>query len=182
VIVTARFRTAEIYSFENLLRASRRADMPVYRMEGQKRIFILRLSRWTYDLSGPPDRVRSRRREGEAAMPRHFSHAGPRAPCNCGSRCLHGRIFGAVSPECSADRGLVWAEEISSRIERVLGGGGRKTPVRLGRFTPVFAVTNWTLYMENAPRTPIMASILPLFFHDLSTEQAVAEGASTASE
>jgi anthranilate 1,2-dioxygenase large subunit len=71
---------------------------------------------------------------------------------------LHGLIFGSFSEEVPPiDEYL--GDEISSRIERVLGG---RKPVVLGRVTQVLP-NNWKLYMENV-KDSYHASILHLFF------------------
>ena len=71
---------------------------------------------------------------------------------------LHGLIFGSFSEDVPLIEDYL-GEEISSRIERVLGG---RTPVVLGRFTQVLP-NNWKLYMENV-KDSYHASILHLFF------------------
>src|SRR6202000_1133059 len=71
---------------------------------------------------------------------------------------LHGLIFGSFSEEVPPIEEYL-GDEISSRIERVLGG---RKPVVLGRVTQVLP-NNWKLYMENV-KDSSHASILHLFF------------------
>ena len=84
---------------------------------------------------------------------------------------LHGLIFGSFSEEVPPiDEYL--GEEISSRIERVLGG---RKPVVLGRVTQVLP-NNWKLYMENV-KDSYHASILHLFFTTFELNRLSQKGA-----
>jgi anthranilate 1,2-dioxygenase large subunit len=71
---------------------------------------------------------------------------------------VHGLIFGSFDDDVP-DIDEYLGDEISSRIERVLGG---RKPLVLGRFTQMLP-NNWKLYFENV-KDSYHASILHLFF------------------
>ena len=84
---------------------------------------------------------------------------------------VHGLVFGSFSEEVPPiDEYL--GEEISSRIERVLGG---RKPVVIGRFTQALP-NNWKLYMENV-KDSYHASILHLFFTTFEFNRLSQKGA-----
>jgi anthranilate 1,2-dioxygenase large subunit len=95
--------------------------------------------------------------KGKGGMPDTFrmEQHGPR---KLRIAILHGLIFGSFSEEVPPIEEYL-GDEISSRIERVLGG---RKPVVLGRVTQVLP-NNWKLYMENV-KDSYHASILHLFF------------------
>src|SRR3984957_3434819 len=107
---------------------------------------------------------------GRAALPDTF-RMQDHCPRKLRIALLHGLIFGSFSEDVPLIEDYL-GEEISSRIERVLGG---KTPVVLGRFTQVLP-NNWKLYMENA-KNSYHASILHLFFTTFELNKLSQKGA-----
>ena len=157
-VVVTRDNDGEIYAFEN--RCAHRGaliclDHPGQRQEAE---FTCVYHAWTYDRQGNLKEVAFKDGvKGKGGMPDTFrmEDHGPR---KLRIAILHGLIFGSFSEDVlPIDEYL--GDEISSRIERVLGG---RKPVVLGRFTQVLP-NNWKLYMENV-KDSYHASILHLFF------------------
>ena len=156
-IVVTRDNDGEIYAFEN--RCAHRGALVCLDTHGKgKKDFTCVYHGWTYDRQGNLRGVAFKDGvKGKGGMPDTFrmEDHGPR---KLRIAILHGLIFGSFSEDVlPIDEYL--GDEISSRIERVLGG---RKPVVLGRFTQVLP-NNWKLYMENV-KDSYHASILHLFF------------------
>jgi anthranilate 1,2-dioxygenase large subunit len=156
-IVVTRDNDGEIYAFEN--RCAHRGALICLDTQGKgKKQFTCVYHAWTYDRQGNLKEVAFKDGvKGKGGMPDTFrmEDHGPR---KLRIAILHGLIFGSFSEDVlPIDEYL--GDEISSRIERVLGG---RKPVVLGRFTQVLP-NNWKLYMENV-KDSYHASILHLFF------------------
>jgi anthranilate 1,2-dioxygenase large subunit len=156
-IVVTRDNDGEIYAFENRC-AHRGALLCLDTHGGGKKNFTCVYHGWTYDRQGNLRGVAFKDGvKGKGGMSDTFrmEDHGPR---KLRIAILHGLIFGSFSEDVlPIDEYL--GDEISSRIERVLGG---RKPVVLGRFTQVLP-NNWKLYMENV-KDSYHASILHLFF------------------
>src|ERR1700716_1889767 len=156
-IVVTRDNDGEIYAFEN--RCAHRGALVCLDTHGKgKKDFTCVYHGWTYDRQGNLRGVAFKDGvKGKGGMPDTFrmEDHGPR---KLRIALLHGLIFGSFSEDVPPIEDYL-GEEISSRIERVLGG---RTPVVLGRFTQVLP-NNWKLYMENV-KDSYHASILHLFF------------------
>ena len=156
-VVVVRDDDGEIYAFEN--RCAHRGALICLDNHGKgKKDFSCVYHAWTYDRQGNLRGIAFKDGvKGKGGMPENFKmeEHGPR---KLRIAILHGLIFGSFSEEVPPiDEYL--GEEISSRIERVLGG---RKPVVLGRVTQVLP-NNWKLYMENV-KDSYHASILHLFF------------------
>jgi anthranilate 1,2-dioxygenase large subunit len=156
-IIVTRDNDGEIYAFEN--RCAHRGALICLDTHGKgKKDFSCVYHAWTYDRQGNLKGVAFKDGvNGKGGMPDTFrmEDHGPR---KLRIAILHGLVFGSFSEEVlPIDEYL--GDEISSRIERVLGG---RKPVVLGRFTQVLP-NNWKLYMENV-KDSYHASILHLFF------------------
>ena len=156
-IVVTRDNDGEIYAFEN--RCAHRGALLCLDTQGKgKKDFTCVYHGWTYDRQGNLRGVAFKDGvKGKGGMPDTFrmEDHGPR---KLRIAILHGLIFGSLSEDVlPIDEYL--GDEISSRIERVLG---QRKPVVLGRFTQVLP-NNWKLYVENV-KDSYHASILHLFF------------------
>jgi anthranilate 1,2-dioxygenase large subunit len=156
-VVVVRDDDGEIYAFEN--RCAHRGALICLDNHGKgKKDFSCVYHAWTYDRQGNLRGIAFKDGvKGKGGMPENFKmeEHGPR---KLRIAILHGLIFGSFSEEVPPiDEYL--GEEISSRIERVLGG---RKPVVLGRVTQALP-NNWKLYMENV-KDSYHASILHLFF------------------
>jgi anthranilate 1,2-dioxygenase large subunit len=156
-VVVVRDDDGEIYAFEN--RCAHRGALICLDNHGKgKKDFSCVYHAWTYDRQGNLRGIAFKDGvKGKGGMPESFrmEEHGPR---KLRIAILHGLIFGSFSEEVPPiDEYL--GDEISSRIERVLGG---RKPVVLGRVTQVLP-NNWKLYMENV-KDSYHASILHLFF------------------
>jgi anthranilate 1,2-dioxygenase large subunit len=156
-VVVVRDDDGEIYAFEN--RCAHRGALICLDNHGKgKKEFSCVYHAWTYDRQGNLRGIAFKDGvKGKGGMPENFKmeEHGPR---KLRIAILHGLIFGSFSEEVPPiDEYL--GEEISSRIERVLGG---RKPVVLGRVTQALP-NNWKLYMENV-KDSYHASILHLFF------------------
>jgi anthranilate 1,2-dioxygenase large subunit len=156
-IVVTRDDDGEIYAFEN--RCAHRGALICLDTHGKgKKQFTCVYHAWSYDRQGNLREVAFKNGvKGKGGMPDSFriEDHGPR---KLRIAILHGLIFGSFSEDVlPIDEYL--GDEISSRIERVLGG---RRPVVLGRFTQVLP-NNWKLYVENV-KDSYHASILHLFF------------------
>jgi anthranilate 1,2-dioxygenase large subunit len=126
---------------------------------------------WTYDRQGNLKGVAFKDGvKGKGGMPGSFrmEEHGPR---KLRIATLHGLIFGSFSEDVPSLEEYL-GEEISSRIERVLGG---RTPVVIGRITQALP-NNWKLYMENV-KDSYHASILHLFFTTFELNKLSQKGA-----
>jgi anthranilate 1,2-dioxygenase large subunit len=156
-IVVTRDNDGEIYAFEN--RCAHRGALICLDTHGKsKKDFSCVYHAWTYDRQGNLKGIAFKDGvNGKGGMPDTFrmEDHGPR---KLRIAILNGLVFGSFSEDVlPIDEYL--GDEISSRIERVLGG---RKPVVLGRFTQVLP-NNWKLYMENV-KDSYHASILHLFF------------------
>jgi anthranilate 1,2-dioxygenase large subunit len=156
-VVVTRDNDGEIYAFEN--RCAHRGALICLDSHGKgKKDFSCVYHAWTYDRQGNLKGVAFKDGvKGKGGMPDTFrmEDHGPR---KLRIAILHGLIFGSFSEEVPPIEEYL-GDEISSRIERVLGG---RKPVVLGRITQVLP-NNWKLYMENV-KDSYHASILHLFF------------------
>src|SRR5580692_4755020 len=169
-VIVTRDSDGEIYAFEN--RCAHRGALICLDSQGKgKKDFSCVYHAWTYDrkcnLTGIAfkDGVK-----GKGGMPDTFrmQDHGPR---KLRIALLHGLIFGSFSEQVPPIEDYL-GEEISSRIERVLGG---RKPVVLGRVTQVLP-NNWKLYMENV-KDSYHASILHLFFTTFELNRLSQKGA-----
>jgi anthranilate 1,2-dioxygenase large subunit len=156
-VVVVRTEDGGIAAFEN--RCAHRGALICLDNHGKgKKDFSCVYHAWTYDRQGNLRGIAFKDGvKGKGGMPENFKmeEHGPR---KLRIAILHGLIFGSFSEEVPPiDEYL--GEEISSRIERVLGG---RKPVVLGRVTQALP-NNWKLYMENV-KDSYHASILHLFF------------------
>jgi anthranilate 1,2-dioxygenase large subunit len=156
-VIITRDSDGKIYGFEN--RCAHRGALICLDTRGKgKKRFSCVYHAWTYDRQGNLIGVAFKNGvKGNGGMPDTFrmQDHGPR---KLRIALLHGLIFGSFCEDLPSIQDYL-GEEISSRIERVLGG---RTPVVLGRFTQVLP-NNWKLYMENV-KDSYHASILHLFF------------------
>ena len=156
-MVVTRDNDGEIYAFEN--RCAHRGALICLDNHGKgKKDFSCVYHAWTYDRQGNLRGIAFKDGvKGKGGMPESFrmEEHGPR---KLRIAILHGLIFGSFSEEVPPIEEYL-GDEISSRIERVLGG---RKPVVLGRVTQVLP-NNWKLYMENV-KDSYHASILHLFF------------------
>jgi anthranilate 1,2-dioxygenase large subunit len=156
-VVVTRDYDGETYAFEN--RCAHRGALICLDTNGKgKKDFTCVYHGWTYDRQGNLRGVAFKDGvKGKGGMPDTF-RMEDHSPRKLRIAILHGLIFGSFSEDVlPIDEYL--GDEISSRIERVLGG---RKPVVLGRFTQALP-NNWKLYMENV-KDSYHASILHLFF------------------
>jgi len=169
-IVVTRDNDGEIYAFEN--RCAHRGALICLDTHGKgKKDFSCVYHAWTYDRQGNLRGIAFKDGvKGKGGMPDSFrmEDHGPR---KLRIAILHGLIFGSFSEEVPPIEEYL-GDEISSRIERVLGG--RKAVV-LGRVTQVLP-NNWKLYMENV-KDSYHASILHLFFTTFELNRLSQKGA-----
>lgn len=169
-VVVTRDLDGEIYAFENRC-AHRGALICLDRHGKRKQEFSCVYHGWTYDKKGNLTGVAFKNGvKGKGGMPNSFrmEEHGPR---KLRVAVLHGLIFGSFSAEAPPIADYL-GPQISSRIERVLGG---RAPVVLGRFTQVLP-NNWKLYMENV-KDSYHASILHLFFTTFQLNRLSQKGA-----
>jgi anthranilate 1,2-dioxygenase large subunit len=169
-VIVTRDSDGEIYAFEN--RCAHRGALICLDSQGKgKKDFSCVYHAWTYDRQGNLTGVAFKDGvKGKGGMPDTFKMTdhGPR---KLRIATLHGLIFGSFSEDVAPiDEYL--GEEISSRIERVLGG---RKPVVIGRVTQVLP-NNWKLYMENV-KDSYHASILHLFFTTFELNKLSQKGA-----
>jgi anthranilate 1,2-dioxygenase large subunit len=169
-VIVTRDADGEIYAFEN--RCAHRGALICLDTQGKgKKDFSCVYHAWTYDRQGNLTGVAFKDGvKGKGGMPDTFrmQDHGPR---KLRIAILYGLIFGSFSEDVPPIEDYL-GEEISSRIERVLGG---RTPVVLGRFTQVLP-NNWKLYMENV-KDSYHASILHLFFTTFELNKLSQKGA-----
>jgi anthranilate 1,2-dioxygenase large subunit len=169
-VIVTRDADGEIYAFEN--RCAHRGALICLDNHGKgKKDFSCVYHAWTYDRQGNLKGVAFKDGvKGKGGMPDSFrmEDHGPR---KLRIATLHGLIFGSFSEDVPPIEEYL-GEEISSRIERVLGG---RTPVVIGRITQVLP-NNWKLYMENV-KDSYHASILHLFFTTFELNRLSQKGA-----
>jgi anthranilate 1,2-dioxygenase large subunit len=169
-VVVTRDNDGEIYAFEN--RCAHRGALICLDSHGKgKKDFSCVYHAWTYDRQGNLKGIAFKDGvKGKGGMPDSFrmEDHGPR---KLRIAILHGLIFGSFSEEVPPIEEYL-GDEISSRIERVLGG---RKPVVLGRVTQVLP-NNWKLYMENV-KDSYHASILHLFFTTFELNRLSQKGA-----
>jgi anthranilate 1,2-dioxygenase large subunit len=169
-VIVTRDSDGEIYAFEN--RCAHRGALICLDSQGKgKKDFSCVYHAWTYDRQGNLTGVAFKDGvKGKGGMPESFMMAdhGPR---KLRIATLHGLIFGSFSEDVAPIEEYL-GEEISSRIERVLGG---RKPVVIGRVTQVLP-NNWKLYMENV-KDSYHASILHLFFTTFELNKLSQKGA-----
>jgi len=174
-VIVTRDSDGEIYAFEN--RCAHRGALICLDRHGKgKKDFSCVYHAWTYDRKGNLTGVAFKDGvKGKGGMRPSFrmEQHGPR---KLRVAVVHGLIFGSFSEDVPAIEDYL-GEEISSRIERVLGG---RVPVVLGRFTQVLP-NNWKLYMENV-KDSYHASILHLFFTTFELNRLSQKGAIIVSE
>jgi anthranilate 1,2-dioxygenase large subunit len=156
-VVITRDNDGEIYAFEN--RCAHRGALICLDTHGKgKKDFSCVYHAWTYDRQGNLKGIAFKDGvKGQGGMPDTF-RMGDHGPRKLRIAILHGLIFGSFSEDVPPIEEYL-GDEISSRIERVLGG---RKPVVLGRVTQALP-NNWKLYMENV-KDSYHASILHLFF------------------
>src|SRR5260221_1210876 len=169
-VIVTRDSDGEIYAFEN--RCAHRGALICLDTQGKgKKDFSCVYHAWTYDRQGNLTGVAFKDGvKGKGGMPDTFRMQDHR-PRKLRIALLHGLIFGLFSEDVPLIEDYL-GEEISARIERVLGG---RTPVVLGRFTQVLP-NNWKLYMENV-KDSYHASILHLFFTTFELNKLSQKGA-----
>lgn len=169
-VIVTRDADGEVYAFEN--RCAHRGALICLDTHGKgKKDFSCVYHAWTYDRQGNLRGIAFKDGvKGKGGMPDSFrmEEHGPR---KLRVATLHGLIFGSFSEEVPPIEEYL-GDEISSRIERVLGG---RTPVVLGRFTQALP-NNWKLYMENV-KDSYHASILHLFFTTFELNKLSQKGA-----
>jgi anthranilate 1,2-dioxygenase large subunit len=174
-VIVTRDSDGEIYAFEN--RCAHRGSLICLDTRGKgKKDFSCVYHAWTYDRQGNLTGVAFKDGvKGKGGMPDTFRMQDHR-PRKLRIALLHGLIFGSFSEDVPPIEDYL-GEEISSGIERVLGG---RTPVVLGRFTQVLP-NNWKLYMENV-KDSYHASILHLFFTTFELNMLSQKGAIVVDE
>jgi anthranilate 1,2-dioxygenase large subunit len=169
-VVVSRDYDGEIYAFEN--RCAHRGALICLDTHGKgKKDFSCVYHAWTYDTRGNLTGVAFKDGiKGEGGMPDSF-RMEDHNPRKLRVAVVHGLVFGSFSEEVPPiDEHL--GEEISARIERVLGG---RKPVVIGRFTQALP-NNWKLYIENV-KDSYHASILHLFFTTFELNRLSQKGA-----
>ena len=155
-VVVSRGRDGELYAFEN--RCAHRGALIALEDRGCAMEFTCVYHAWTYSVEGELTGVAFKDGiNGKGGMPESFRMA-EHWPRKLRLAVLHGLVFGSFDNDVP-DLEDCFGEEITDRIERVLGG---RTPVVLGRFTQMLP-NNWKLYVENV-KDSYHASILHLFF------------------
>ena len=155
-VVVSRGRDGELYAFEN--RCAHRGALIALEDRGCAMEFTCVYHAWTYSVEGELTGVAFKDGiNGKGGMPESFRMA-EHWPRKLRLAVLHGLVFGSFDNDVP-DLEEYFGEEITDRIERVLGG---RTPVVLGRFTQMLP-NNWKLYVENV-KDSYHASILHLFF------------------
>jgi anthranilate 1,2-dioxygenase large subunit len=169
-VIVTRDADGEIYAFEN--RCAHRGALICLDNHGKgKKDFSCVYHAWTYDRQGNLTGVAFKDGvKGKGGMPESF-RMGDHGPRKLRIATLHGLIFGSFSEDVPPIEEYL-GDEISSRIERVLGG---RTPVVIGRVTQVLP-NNWKLYMENV-KDSYHASILHLFFTTFELNKLSQKGA-----
>jgi anthranilate 1,2-dioxygenase large subunit len=155
-VIVSRDLDGELYAFEN--RCAHRGALLALDKQGKAKDFTCVYHAWSYNLQGDLTGVAFKDGiKGKGGMPPSFclEQHGPR---KLRLAVVHGLIFGSFDDDVP-DIDEYLGDEISSRIERVLGG---RKPVVLGRFTQMLP-NNWKLYFENV-KDSYHASILHLFF------------------
>jgi anthranilate 1,2-dioxygenase large subunit len=169
-VVVSRDYDGEIYAFEN--RCAHRGALICLDTHGKgKKDFSCVYHAWTYDTRGNLTGVAFKDGvNGKGGMPDSF-RMEDHNPRKLRIAVVHGLVFGSFSEEVPPiDEYL--GEEISARIERVLGG---RKPVVIGRFTQALP-NNWKLYIENV-KDSYHASILHLFFTTFELNRLSQKGA-----
>src|SRR5882757_577426 len=169
-VVVTRDYDGEIYAFEN--RCAHRGALICLDTNGKgKKDFTCVYHGWTYDRQGNLRGVAFKDGvKGKGGMPDTF-RMEDHSPRKLRIAILHGLIFGSFSEDVlPIDEYL--GDEISSRIERVLGG---RKPVVIGRFTQMLP-NNWKLYLENV-KDSYHPSILHLFFTTFEINRLTQKGA-----
>jgi anthranilate 1,2-dioxygenase large subunit len=169
-VVVSRDYDGEIYAFEN--RCANRGALICLDTHGKgKKDFSCVYHAWTYDTRGNLTGVAFKDGiKGKGGMPDSF-RMEDHNPRKLRVAVVHGLVFGSFSEEVPPiDEHL--GEEISARIERVLGG---RKPVVIGRFTQALP-NNWKLYIENV-KDSYHASILHLFFTTFELNRLSQKGA-----
>ena len=155
-VIVSRGRDGELYAFEN--RCAHRGALIALEDRGCAMEFTCVYHAWTYSVEGELTGVAFKDGiNGKGGMPESFRMA-EHWPRKLRLAVLHGLVFGSFDNDVP-DLEEYFGEEITDRIERVLGG---RTPVVLGRFTQMLP-NNWKLYVENV-KDSYHASILHLFF------------------
>jgi anthranilate 1,2-dioxygenase large subunit len=169
-VIVSRDYDGEIYAFEN--RCAHRGALICLEARGKgKKDFTCVYHAWTYDTRGNLTGVAFKDGvKGKGGMPESF-RMEDHHPRKLRIAVLHGLVFGSFSEDVPPiDEYL--GEEISTRIERVLGG---RRPVIIGRFTQALP-NNWKLYIENV-KDSYHASILHLFFTTFELNRLSQKGA-----
>jgi anthranilate 1,2-dioxygenase large subunit len=169
-VVISRDYDGEIYAFEN--RCAHRGALICLDTHGKgKKDFSCVYHAWTYDTRGNLTGVAFKDGiKGKGGMPESF-RMEDHNPRKLRVAIVHGLIFGSFSEQVPPiDEYL--GEEISARIERVLGG---RKPVVISRFTQALP-NNWKLYIENV-KDSYHASILHLFFTTFELNRLSQKGA-----
>jgi anthranilate 1,2-dioxygenase large subunit len=155
-VIISRGRDGELYAFEN--RCAHRGALIALDDRGTATEFTCVYHAWTYSVEGELTGVAFKDGiNGEGGMPESFRMC-EHWPRKLRLAVMHGLVFGSFDNEVE-DIDDYLGEEISGRIERVLGG---RPPVVIGRFTQMLP-NNWKLYVENT-KDSYHASILHLFF------------------
>jgi anthranilate 1,2-dioxygenase large subunit len=169
-VVVSRDYDGEIYAFEN--RCAHRGALICLDTHGKgKKAFSCIYHAWTYDTRGNLTGVAFKDGvNGKGGMPDSFRMEDHNLR-KLRIAVVHGLVFGSFSEEVPPiDEYL--GEEISARIERVLGG---RKPVVIGRFAQALP-NNWKLYIENV-KDSYHASILHLFFTTFELNRLSQKGA-----
>jgi anthranilate 1,2-dioxygenase large subunit len=155
-VIVSRGRDGELYAFEN--RCAHRGALIALDDRGTAKEFTCVYHAWTYSVEGELTGVAFKDGiDGKGGMPESFRMC-EHWPRKLRLAVVHGLVFGTFANDVEAIEDYL-GEEITERIERVLGG---RTPVVIGRFTQMLP-NNWKLYVENA-KDSYHASILHLFF------------------
>jgi anthranilate 1,2-dioxygenase large subunit len=173
-VIVSRDLDGELYAFEN--RCAHRGALLALDDRGKAKDFTCVYHAWSYNLQGDLTGVAFKDGiKGKGGMPASFcmEQHGPR---KLRLAVLHGLVFGSFSDDVDDIEDYL-GDEISSRIERVLGG---RTPVVLGRFTQKLP-NNWKLYVENV-KDSYHASILHLFFTTFEINRLSQRGGIIVSE
>ena len=155
-VIVTKDADGQFYAFEN--RCAHRGALLALEDRGNVKDFTCVYHAWTHNLQG--DLVGIAFKDGlngRGGMAADFDMAD-RGPRKMRVATLAGLIFGSFDNDVE-DLETYLGEEVTSRIERVLG---KRTPVILGRFTQVLP-NNWKLYVENT-KDSYHASILHTFF------------------
>jgi anthranilate 1,2-dioxygenase large subunit/terephthalate 1,2-dioxygenase oxygenase component alpha subunit len=154
-VIVVRDDDGEVYAFEN--RCAHRGALIALEKSGHAKDFQCVYHAWSYNRQGDLTGVAFEKGvKGQGGMPTTFCKEA-HGPRKLRTAVFCGLVFGSFHDDVPPIEEYL-GEEISARIERVLG-----RPVEvIGRFTQALP-NNWKLYIENV-KDSYHASLLHLFF------------------